>query len=250
MNTSEMRQKAHRIAALGLLLATLCGSAVAQPLPEQAEPPPPLEPVSLFDLASRADLVALVQVLDTDYEYARDFPIGGTAFLRILIPYKLDRPLPDLIEVYDEGLKEGECYFPNPPVTEEGRRYLLFVRRNPDVEGQYLGLTEGCSLTALVTVDNRYVLRYPPEGIEITDDLSSLAEPMEFADSHAILDYELLDVSERLELLAAGLIEEREDRTYKLTHGVPLAAVRALLGAENLTTDRSLLRPAPNPDSD
>ncbi|MEM1411040.1 MAG: hypothetical protein AAGH19_01675, partial [Pseudomonadota bacterium] len=126
-------------ASLGFLLTHGATGASAQ---EEETPPP-----SLQELAAEADLVALVQVLDTDYEYARDFPIGGTAFLRILIPYKLDRPLPDIIQVYEEGLHDTECYFPNPPVTEEGRRYLLFVRQNPDVEDQYLGLDAGCSLT-------------------------------------------------------------------------------------------------------
>ena len=227
MKVIERRCRSRRGAVLGLLAMALHAPAGGQSLPGEDEPPPPLEPVALADLATAADLVALVQVLDTDYEYARDFPIGGTAFLRILIPYKLDRPLPDIVEVYDEGLREGECYFPNPPVTEEGRRYLLFVRRNPEVEGQYLGMEEGCALTALVTVENRYALRYPAEGIDISDDLSSLA------------------VGERIELVSEGLVEERDDRTYKLTHGVPIGAVRTLLGAENLTTDRSLLRPAP-----
>lgn len=207
-----------------------------------------LPPPTLEELAAEADLVALVQVLDTDYEYARDFPVGGTAFLRVLIPYKLDRPLPDIIEVYDEGLHEGECYFPNPPVTEEGRRYLVFVRRNPDVAGQYLGLGPGCSLTALVTADNRYALRYPAEGLEVADDLAALARPMDFADAHAVLDYEALDPDERNAMLEQGLLNAQEDRRYKLTHGIPLGAARRLLGEDNLTRDRALLRPVPPAD--
>ncbi|MEE4174851.1 MAG: hypothetical protein V2I57_11410 [Xanthomonadales bacterium] len=204
-----------------------------------------LEPRSLESLAAAADLVALVQVLDTDYETKRDFPVGGTAFLRILIPYKLDRPRPDIIEVYDEGLRPNTCYFPNPEVTEEGSRHLLFVRRNPDVEGQYLGLETGCALTALVTADNRYALRHPPDGPPLTDDLAALARPLEFTDAYAIIDYEDLTVDDRLDLLERGLLEEREDRTYLVTQGIPLSEVRPLLGEENLTRDRSLLRPAP-----
>lgn len=203
-----------------------------------------LEPRSLESLAAEADLVALVQVLDTDYETKRDFPVGGTAFLRILIPYKLDRPRPDIIEVYDEGLRSNTCYFPNPEVTEEGSRHLLFVRRNPEVEGQYLGLESGCALTALVTADNRYALRYPAQGLPLTDDLTALARPMAFADAYAIIDYEDLSVEERLDLLERGLLEEQEDRTYLVTQGIPLSAVRPLLGEDNLTRDRSLLRPA------
>ena len=243
---AHRRKNTRALAARTLACALLV--AVAGPVPAQdagseasEAPPPP----TLSELAAEADLVALVQVLDTDYEYARDFPVGGTAFLRVLIPYKLDQPLPDIIEVYEEGLHEGECYFPNPPVTEEGRRYLVFVRRNPDVAGQYLGLGPGCSLTALVTADNRYALRYPPEGLEVADDLETLAVPIDFADKHAVLDYEALDPSERNALLQQGLLEEREERRYKLTHGIALGDARALLGEDNLTRDRALLRPAP-----
>jgi hypothetical protein len=235
-----------------LLATAMSGLAPAQvddPAGAEKETAAELPPPSLSELAAEADLVALVQVLDTDYEYARDFPTGGTAFLRVLIPYKLNRPLPDIVEVYDEGLHEGECYFPNPPLTEEGRRYLLFARDNPDVEGQYLGLGPGCALTALVTSDNRYALRYPAEGFELADDLEPLAEPIDFADAHAVVDYEEIDADERLDLLARGYLEEREERTYKLTHGIPLAAVRQLLGEENLTRDRALLRPPPVSDT-
>lgn len=237
-----------RLATLVLLAGLASAPVNAQQLYpwEEDELEVELVPRSLETLAGEADLVALVQVLDTDYEYARDFPVGGTAFLRILIPYKLDRQRPDIIEVYDEGLRPGTCYFPNPEVTDEGGRYLLFVRRNPDVEGQYLGLETGCSLTALVMEDNRYALRYPVEGLLLTDDLSSLARPLDFADSHAVIDYEDLSVDERLDLLERGLLTELEDRTYRVNQGIPLSEIRPLLGDDNLTRDRALLRPAPD----
>ncbi len=230
--------------ALSLLVTGLAAPALfaQEPAAEDTETVPP---ATLQELAAAADLVALVQVLDTDYEYARDFPTGGTAFLRVLIPYKTDRALPDIVEVYEEGLHDNECYFPNPPITEEGRRYLLFVRNNPDVDGQYLGLEQGCALTVLVTADNSYALRYPAEGLVLSSDLAALARPVDYADAHAVLEYENLAVEERLDLLERGLAVENEDRTYKLTQGVPLSEARPLLGAENLTTDRALLRPAP-----
>jgi len=241
-----VRIPARTVALLALALTFAVSGFAQETDGDVADAPPP----RLAELAAAADLVALVQVLDTDYEYAREFPVGGTAFLDILIPYKLDRPLPDIVEVYEEGLHPGECYFPNPPVTEEGRRYLLFVRRNPEVEGQYLGLESGCTLTALVTEDNRYALRYPLHGLAVSDPVDALAQPVDYADSHAVLDYEELEVDERNDLLARDLVVERDDRTYKLTHGVPLGDIRRLLGAENLTTDRALLRPPPAPDLD
>lgn len=208
-----------------------------------------LQPKPLETLASEADIIALAQVLDTDYEYARDFPVGGTAFLRILIPYKLDRPRPDIVEIYDEGLRPGTCYFPNPEVTEEGQRFLVFLRNNPDVQGQYLGLETGCALTALVTADNRYALQYPEEGLLLSDDLAPLARPLAFADAHAVIDYEDLSVDERNDLLERGFLTELEDRTYRVNQGIPLSEIRPLLGEENITRDRTLLRPAPIPES-
>ena len=229
--------------ALGLASAAPVLSQVQAPQDDESD----LPSLTLQELASHADLIALVQVLDTDYAYQREFPIGGTAFLRVLIPYKVNRPVPDIIEVYEEGLHEHECYFPNPPPTEEGRRYLLMVRDNPDVEGQFLSLDQGCSLTVLVKRDNSYALRYPLEGIATSESVAELAVPMDFSDRHAVLDYEALSVDERLSLLEGGYVDEREDRFYKLTHGVPLSAFRRLIGEENLTRDRALLRPAPDP---
>ena len=46
------------------------------------------EAVSLTDLAARSDLVALAQVRDTDYRRQREIPVSGSAYLRVLIPYK------------------------------------------------------------------------------------------------------------------------------------------------------------------
>ncbi len=83
-------------------------------------------PISLSELAAKADIVAVAQVKDTDYVYARSFPNEGSAFLKILIAYKLNNPVEEIVEVYEKGLHPNECYFENPTVFEEGRRYLVF----------------------------------------------------------------------------------------------------------------------------
>jgi hypothetical protein len=113
--------------------------------------------------------------------YRREFPVEGAAFLRVLIPYKVDRPL-DYIEVFESGLHANECYFPNPTVFEEGRRYLLFLREDEQKPGRFRGPAEGCALDVLVAANSRYVLRMPVTGIELTDPLPDYAELFVFTD--------------------------------------------------------------------
>ena len=53
--------------------------------------------ISLTDLAEKADLVAIAQVKDTDYVFTRSFPSEGSAFLKVLITYKVNRPGEEII---------------------------------------------------------------------------------------------------------------------------------------------------------
>ena len=142
-------------------------------------------PVSLSALAAEADLVAVAQVKDTDYVYTRSFPSEGSAFLRILIAYKQNNADEEIIEIYEKGLHPNECYFENPTVLEEGRRYLVFFRLDPDDPENYRGLAEGCALEILVTGNNGYALKYPIKGIDLTDDLDKLAIKYDFRDNYA-----------------------------------------------------------------
>ena len=198
-----------------------------------------LPAVLLADLAADADLIALVRVLDTDYEYTREFPSGGTAFLKILIPYKVSRPLEDIIYVYEEGLHPGECYFKNPTVLEEGRRHLVFLKFSEDVKDQYNGLETGCKLEVLVNNNDSYAVRYPVNGIKLADDLSGHARPMIFADPYALLEDEDITPTERNVLLESAYLSALENQ-YRYTHGIDISAIRQLMGPEGLTLDRSL----------
>ena len=226
---------------LHLLLLPLClslasaGLSAQEPDSENTDKKKP----SLAELAATADLVALVRVLDTDYQYTRNFPSGGSAFLEVLIPYKVSRPLEDILEVYEEGLHEGECYFENPSVLEEGRRHLVFLRFHPEVEDQYQGLEQGCRLEVLVTADNGYALRYPVSGIEVSDDMQAFARETRFADSNAVFRFEDVPADERVLLEENGYVA-REGEQYRYTHGVPISEVRRLMGPDALTLDRSL----------
>ena len=190
--------------------------------------------ISLAGLGAKAEVIVLAQVKDTDYSYRRGYPVSGSAYLKILIPYRLDKPM-DIIEVYEKGLHQNECYFPNPTVFEEGRRYLLFVQRDPDKPDRYRGLTEGCALDVLVDRDNQYAVRYPVTGIDLTDPLEDLAVEMQFGDSYAFEDEDSLTSTERNILLNAGLIvpvegSDKKTPQWLYTHGIDLVTVRKMLG--------------------
>ena len=190
-------------------------------------------PISLSELAAKADLVAVAQVKDTDYTYTRSFPSEGSAFLKILIAYKLNKPDEEIIEVYEKGLHPGECYFENPTVFEEGRRYLVFFRIDPQDTENYRGFPEGCALEIFVTADNRYALKYPVEDINLTDDLDELVGEIDFHDNYALVVAESLPPSQRDDLLARDLIIPYQGK-FKYTHGVDLSAARKLITAEAL----------------
>ena len=214
-----------------LLLITL----LLTPLTATAEDPAETSTaaVSLTELAAAADLVALVQARDTDYFMRRDIPVSGSAFLKILIPYKMDQDI-DLVEVYEKGLHENECYFPNPTVFEEGRRYLVFVKRDPEDPERYRGLPQGCALEALVMADNRYAARWPLDGIRLSDPVAELVTRMTFTDGYALVDDDDLPPEERNAMLEAGQIVPAGEGSWRFTRGIDLSALRQLIDPEAL----------------
>jgi len=195
--------------------------------------PPEAAPVSLSELAMKADIVAVAQVKDTDYVYAHSFPNEGSAFLKILIAYKLNNPVEEIVEVYEKGLHANECYFENPTVFEEGRRYLVFFRLDPEDPEIYRGLSEGCALELFVTQNNQYALKYPVEGIKLKDNLEEMVSKFDYHDNYAVVSDEKLTPEIRNELLARDLIIPYQDG-YKYTHGIDLTAVRSLISTEAL----------------
>lgn len=192
--------------------------------------------VSLTELATKADLVAIAQVKDTDYVFTRSFPSEGSAYLKILIAYKVNRPGEEIIEVYEKGLHPNECYFENPTVFEEGRRYLVFFRNDPEDPEIYRGFPEGCALEIFVSKDNRYALKYPIEGLKLTDRLDELATEYDFRDNYALVSEVSLSPAERDDLLSRGLIIPYQDQ-FKYTHGIDLTTARKLITAEALKPD-------------
>ncbi|NNL00060.1 MAG: hypothetical protein HKO88_13505 [Xanthomonadales bacterium] len=197
-----------------------------------------VSPQTLSALAAKADLVAVAQVKDTDYVFTRSFPSEGSAFLQLLITYKKNKPGEEIVEVYEKGLHPHECYFENPTVLEEGRRFLVFFRLDEEDPEIYRGLPEGCALEILVTGDNRYALKFPLKGMDIADELEQLATEYDFRDSYAVFDDDSISPSEREELLDQGLIRPYQGK-FKYTHGIDLTTARNLISAEALKSKRN-----------
>jgi len=221
------------ILLLGLLLGLhpglLAGSGVSVYSTET-------KPISLTDLAKKADLVALAQVKDTDYVYTRSFPSEGSAFLKVLIAYKPAQSPEEIITINEKGLHPNECYFENPTVLEEGRRYLVFLRRDPQDPESYRGLQEGCALEVLVTEENRYAIRYPVVGIDLANKLDKLIVKYDFSDNYALISEDSLSPALRDALLAKELIVPYQGK-FKYTHGIDLTEARKLISAESLKTN-------------
>lgn len=194
--------------------------------------------VSLPGLAQRADLVVLAQVRDTDYLTRREIPVSGSAYLRVLITYKAGRPL-DIVEVYEQGLRDSECYFPNPGVFEEGRRYLLFLRSDPENPQRFRGMPEGCAVDVLVNSENLYAVRVPLTGLRLSGAVEALARPMTFSDPYAIVDDASLAPPLRNAMRAAGQIVAAEElpvpggpepgRRWLYTRGIDLETFSGLM---------------------
>jgi len=218
-----------------LVFSTAVVAAEARPGDAKS---PEIAPLSLSELARKADLVAVAQVKDTDYVYTHSYPNEGSAYLKILFTYKHNNPLEDIVEVYEKGLHPNECYFENPTVLEEGRRFLIFFRLDPDDPNVYRGLTEGCALELLVTQDNRYALKYPIDGVKLTDKLGDLARKYDFHDYYAEVAEDSISPDKRDALLAAGYITPYADG-FKYTYGVDLTAARSLISPAALKSRRN-----------
>ena len=221
------------VLVLGLLLVINAMVFASEKISAGVDTDQKTPPVSLSALAAKADLVAVAQVKDTDYVYTRSFPSEGSAYLKILIAYKLNKHNEEIIEIYEKGLHPNECYFENPTVFEEGRRYLVFFHTDPDDPENYRGFAEGCALEILVTGDNRYALKYPVTGVDLTDNLDELAVKYAFRDNYALVSEESLSPAERDDLLARGLIIPYQGQ-FKYTHGIDLTAARNLISTEAL----------------
>ncbi len=223
-------------AALGTV-AVLAGAATPEAARSPAEPA--LEPAidtpaaarpTLAELAAGADLVALAQVYYTDYDYKRGFPVRGSAYLRILIGYKVPKDIDSLV-VYEQGLRRDECYFPLTRYGEDGSRFLVFLARHPD--GAWRGHPGTCKVPVAVTRDNKYAIPWPRPEIALPPESEALVREMEFSDRLAIIDSSEMTRS-LAERRAREIDGEVRDYGIVYRHGLPLIGIRDFLGRDNL----------------
>ncbi len=206
------------IAAFCLLTASGPGAAAAD--------------ATLAQLAARADVIALVRVMETDYEKIRSFPSSGWALLKVLIPYK-GVARDDILEVTEKGLRDSACYYPELGVWQfEGDRFLVFLRAGD--KDTYRGNAPGCRIPVLVTQDNSYAIRAPLPGLTLDPDR---VIDVEYADPAAYVDagdFTRAQIRELEQVYLARPVEDRDpfappQKKYVYTPGIPLSQLRDML---------------------
>ncbi|MEM6936579.1 MAG: hypothetical protein AAF552_08990, partial [Pseudomonadota bacterium] len=133
-------------------------------------PPPPSAAAgqTLAAMAAGADAIAVVRVAQTEYARTRAFPSSGWALLEVLVPYRgVEKG--QLLEVTERGLGEQRCYYPELGTWQfEGDRFFVFLKKG---EGDtWRGRAPACRLPVLVDDANRFLLRFPVEGLKIEEE--------------------------------------------------------------------------------
>ncbi len=186
---------------------------------------------TLAEVTQWADLVAVAQVDDIEYEQVRKLNAKGYAFLNILVPYKgasRDKP----IAVIATGFEDNVCYYPDR--VNEGERFLVFLKKAPgEFDNVYYGFKPFCQFQVLLSDLGQYILRTPIDIVKIPKDL---IEPHQFNDPHAMVDATLWTSISRqkyADKYQCKIIETEDEfnKYYYLryTKGVPIYKVRPLL---------------------
>lgn len=142
----------------------------------------PVKFESFAAAAQWADVVAIAQVVNVDYEQTREINAKGQAFLNVHVPYKGVKKN-ELLTVSSKGFESHTCYYPDR--MGEGERFLVFLKKAQN-EGEYHGFNPYCQLQVLLTDTGEYALRYP---LTIDFDISAdLVKSIQFNDPNAQLD--------------------------------------------------------------
>ncbi|MCF6288738.1 MAG: hypothetical protein L3J53_05810 [Proteobacteria bacterium] len=186
---------------------------------------------TLAEATRWADLVAVAQVDDIEYEQVRNLNAKGYAFLNILVPYKgasRDKP----IAVVARGFDDNVCYYPDR--ENEGERFLVFLKKAPgELQNVYYGFKPFCQFQVLLSDLGQYILRTP---LDIVDIPKELIEPHQFNDPHAMVDATLWTGVARkkyADKYQCKIIETEDDFNkyfhLRYTQGVPIYKIRPLL---------------------
>jgi len=185
------------------------------------------------EAAEWADLVAIAQVDDIEYEKVRSLNTEGYGFLNVLIPYK-GATKGEPIAVLAKGLDDDVCYYPDR--VNEGERFLVFLKKIPDEKSNvYYGYKPFCQMQILVSDLGQYILRTPLENNTFEID-EELIEQQTFRDPHAMIDstsWTSINRQEYAEKYQCTVIESEDafSRYFHLryTQGIALHNLRPLL---------------------
>ena len=192
---------------------------------------------TLAEAAEWADLVALVQVDDIEYEKVRNLNSKGFAYVNDLVTYK-GSTLNEPIAIITYGLDDNACYFPDR--ANEGQRFLTFLKKAPGpMTNVYYGFKPFCQLQILLSELGHYVLRYPLDTKLLKFD-EGLIEDVTYHEPHAFTDATLWTGTQRKKFADEFQCEIVEgefgtNRTYQMryTKGIPIYNVRPLLKLKN-----------------
>lgn len=193
--------------------------------------PEPIQFTSLQQAAQWADVVAVAQVVNIDYQKTRDLNAKGQAFLTVRVPYKGVNKN-DLLIISAKGFEDHQCYYPDR--ENEGQRFLVFLKQSPLNDNEYHGFKPFCQIQVLLDDSGRYYLRYPTDtDLKFDPDL---IEEVTYQDPHARVDATEWTSIKRDEYQAQFnttlITEEDLFQKYfylKYSLGIPLSEIRPLL---------------------
>lgn len=196
---------------------------------QKSSQPPVIK--NLFSQSQSHDLVAIVQLDDIDYKVVRGFPRKGSAYLKILIAYKLPEGFDkqEKVEVYDEGLEDFRCYYTDR--ENDGARFLVFLNKDPDSD-RFVGTQPYCNLPVFVSSQFEYALLYPIADQLIEDE--SIVHTFNFTDQYVWNTTTPL-TSTRLDFLKKYYEIQIIGDQFRYTRGIKVEDVRRhLLGITEL----------------
>jgi len=191
---------------------------------------------SFAEATAWADLVAIAQVDDIEYEQIREINVKGYAFLNVLVPYK-GSTKGESIAVIAEGVKDNSCYYPDR--ENAGERFLVFLKKAPKKgTNVYYGFKPFCQMQILLSDMGQYILRTPLNNKSLKIE-ENLIQEQTYVDPHAMVDSTLWTSTKREEYANQFKckIIESEDTFNKYFHlrytqGVPIHEIRKLLKIE------------------